>query len=450
MSADTLGLSEMDIMLVTITTVDGVEPTFDIVSTPNGKMLDNVVEAPGRMVITLRDKVLYDSGEYEAGKSGMSIRVRGNSSAIVYDKKPYNLKLEKKSDLLQRNKEKYKSKHWLLLLDGPKVQTFLALFLSRQLDFHWTPSCTFANVVVNGDYRGLYHLIESVKAEDGRIDLDDETGFMVEHDNYYWKENFYIESIWGERQHFTLKYPDDDALDDADTDYIRQTLQQMQSSMDDGTYADCIDLPSFAKYLLGQDILGSSDHRGSNKYVAKYDNTADTRVFMPCMWDFNDNMSISPDEFAPVHTGTPYFFSHMLTSSPALLEEYIRQWKQLKAKGFEQQIFDVIDSLDHIPNKTDIEASARLDRQRYENVPYVSTLNRLIQRARTWYTERLVWLDDTIHRLDVATDIDAPHIEAHRTSPLYYNLQGIAQSEPYDGLNIVVDEQGRRRKVYIR
>ena len=140
----------------------------------------------------------------------------------------------------------------------------------------------------------------------------------------------------------------------------------------------------------------------------------------------------------------------MLASSPALLEEYIRQWKQLKAKGFEQQIFDVIDSLDHIPNKTDIEASVRLDRQRYETIPYVSTLNRLIQRARTWYTERLVWLDDTIHRLDVATDIDAPHIEAHRTSPLYYNLQGIAQSEPYDGLNIVVDEQGRRRKVYIR
>lgn len=75
----------------------------------------------------------------------------------------------------------------------------------------------------------------------------------------------------------------------------------------------------------------------------------------------------------------------MLASSPALLEEYIRQWKQLKAKGFEEGIFDCIDSLDHLPDKPDLEASVRLDRQRYETIPYASTLNSYIQRARTWY-----------------------------------------------------------------
>ena len=113
----------------------------------------------------------------------------------------------------------------------------------------------------------------------------------------------------------------------------------------------------------------------------------------------------------------------MLASSPALLEEYIRQWKQLKAKGFEEGIFDCIDSLDHLPDKPDLEASVRLDRQRYETIPYASTLNSYIQRARTWYTERLVWMDDTITRMDISTHVKAVPDVAGRHAPLYYNLQ---------------------------
>ena len=67
---------------------------------------------------------------------------------------------------------------------------------------------------------------------------------------------------------------------------------------------------------------------------------------------------------------------------------------------------------------------ARLNRQRYETIPYASTLNSYIQRARTWYTERLVWMDDTITRMDISTHVKAVPDVAGRHAPLYYNLQG--------------------------
>ena len=105
-----------------IQTVDSEEPTCDYVSAPAGcmgKTIANATKVPGRMVIYQHidesDSVLYDSGDYEKDVSGMTIRIRGNSSAYG-TKKPYKIKLQKKKDLLFRGDEAtYKDKDWLLL-----------------------------------------------------------------------------------------------------------------------------------------------------------------------------------------------------------------------------------------------------------------------------------------------------------------------------------------------
>ena len=90
-----------------IETVDGVEPTCERVYAPAGSWGSTVnsEKTPGRLIMYSRiegkDSVLYDSGDYEKDVSGMTIKVRGNSSA-VNDKKPYKVKLQKKFDLLMR------------------------------------------------------------------------------------------------------------------------------------------------------------------------------------------------------------------------------------------------------------------------------------------------------------------------------------------------------------
>ena len=450
---DSLHLKKLDVVLMQIETIDGVEPTYDVAPSPYGgaSSITNAVEVPGRMTMSLGDSVFYDSGEYKEGKQGITMHVRGNSSALISDKKPYHLKLQHKNDLMFRGKEEFRSKHWVLLQEGPMLHIPLGLFVSEQLDMQWTPKSRLVNLVVNGDYRGLYHLIENPRSEDGRIETDDETGFLAEYDCYWWKETVSFSSLYGTNLKYTLKYPDEDDYTFAYLAYIGQTLHQMETSMADGTYPKYVDVPSFAKYLLGQDIIGSYDSRGCQKYFVKYDNTDQTTIHMPCMWDFNDNMSSaqSPTEFVRIHTSNDYCFSYMFNSNQSLMEEYIRQWERLKENQFQRKLTHFLDSVRRAPNRLDVNASILLDRQRWNYTRYMRSIDAYIRYARNWYNERLPWLEDTISRMAETTRVlDISH--ASWQPQLYYNLQGIPQTTPYHGINIVIDDEGRRRKVYLK
>ena len=102
-----------------VETVDGEEPTYDVAYAPegqNGKGITNATKVPGRIRLVQDGIDLYDSGEYVAKTSGMTIKVRGNTSAADSPKKPYKIKLQVKADLLNRgNDAKYADKNWILI-----------------------------------------------------------------------------------------------------------------------------------------------------------------------------------------------------------------------------------------------------------------------------------------------------------------------------------------------
>ena len=116
-------LKKINIPLLIINTDDGVDPQGYRIDHPEGCVgigLTGNEYKTGRMVMTLLDSVIYDSGEYAVGASGVRIRLRGNTSTL-WSKKPYKLKLSKKFDLLQRGDKKYCSKDWVLL-SCPKIE----------------------------------------------------------------------------------------------------------------------------------------------------------------------------------------------------------------------------------------------------------------------------------------------------------------------------------------
>lgn len=98
--------------LVEITTVNGAEPTATALETPEGCVGNGIVSeyVPGRIVISLDGKTTYDSGDYAKGESGMRIKIRGNTSGMLLDQKPYKIKLSKKADLLSRGIKDCKDK----------------------------------------------------------------------------------------------------------------------------------------------------------------------------------------------------------------------------------------------------------------------------------------------------------------------------------------------------
>lgn len=100
------------------------------------------------------------------------IRGRGNSTWSA-PKKPYRLKLKDSTTLLSGVS---KSKHWALLAnyyDPSALRNAVAMRLGAQVSgLAWTPASQFVEVVLNGQYVGLYQLIETVRVDSTRVNVD--------------------------------------------------------------------------------------------------------------------------------------------------------------------------------------------------------------------------------------------------------------------------------------
>lgn len=100
------------------------------------------------------------------------IKIRGNTTAGG-EKKPYNIKFNKKQTVLGMNG---KAKKWSLLanaFDKSLIRNALVMQLASAMGLDYTSECRFVDVYVNGTYQGNYLLIESVETGAGRIEISD-------------------------------------------------------------------------------------------------------------------------------------------------------------------------------------------------------------------------------------------------------------------------------------
>ena len=110
-------------------------------------------------------KQLYD------GK--MTMHVRGNQTALA-EKKPYKLKLDKKTDIFGMGK----NKHWVLLAnayDMSLLRNKTAYDLSGEMGLTYMSS-EWVEVMLNGEYIGNYQLCEHIRVGEERVDIYDWEG----------------------------------------------------------------------------------------------------------------------------------------------------------------------------------------------------------------------------------------------------------------------------------
>lgn len=173
-NVDVSEIAALGLPVVVIETAGHEEPKCEFVPAPpgcNGDAIVNATKVPGEGYIVMGDSILWQSGKYLGGVSGLTIRIRGNSSAYA-DKKPYKLKLQREADLVDGNPQ-YADKEWLLIKnDTISFNTQIGLKVSSLVGMPWTPRSRLVNVIINGDYRGLYTLTENVKRNTrARIDV---------------------------------------------------------------------------------------------------------------------------------------------------------------------------------------------------------------------------------------------------------------------------------------
>ena len=388
-----------------VTTVDGEEPTCEIVSAPAGSWGStiNAEKVPGRLVIYDNidgvDSVLYDSGDYEKDVSGMTIRVRGNSSARP-ERKPYKIKLQKKRDLLFRGVDSvYKDKEWVLLRDN-NMYTSTAFFISKMVDMIWVPGHRYVNLVINDVYRGMCLLTESVKRNpDCRLNVDKHSGFIFECDIYWWNEPVYVYSNDNPSYNYTFKYPDEDDITEEQLAYMQSLVYALDSSLTADNYPDLIDVRSWAKWCLVHDIMGIKDGGGCNRFYTKYDTTAESKIYMPLAWDF-DMAERTPNAWSRCHT--VYMKKLFNNSNKAFVHEYIRAWCMIRDNFIDEV-------MDHYDELVASDLGHALDNCFYlYDVIWGDDLwfEYLALWRHQWLQERYAWLDTNIMAMHVPNDVN--------------------------------------------
>lgn len=401
MPTDLASIFRLGLPVFNIETVDHEEPTCDYVACPAGSMgagIRNTTKVPGKLDIYFTDSITpdYSSGEYQQDVSGITFRIRGNTSAYT-EKKPYKIKLQKKANLMLRgDNATYKDKDWVLLKD-PNLLTLIGCRIGELMGLQWSPRCRYVNVMVNGDYRGMYLLMESVKRnKDARLNVGSD-GYVFELDPYWWNEDGqYVNSKFTPSYNYTFKYPDWEDMDEAQTDYIQNVITTYENSVGQATYTKYIDVESFAAWLLGHDLFGTYDSGGSNMYFTKYDSSDTTLIRMANMWDF-DSAEMLRDAWSNLHIHRfPQFFE---SQNKEFARKYVKKWNEIKGTFF-TDILDFVDDFAASDEGKAFDNSIKYDNERWD---YTNQgLAHEVEQTHNWFDRRKVWLPQAIATIDTA------------------------------------------------
>ena len=419
-----------NIPVLEIETVNHETPTYTVVYAPEGCIGTSITDnkyVSGKMTMSLKEKILYDSKDYQKDVSGMRIKVRGNSTGAYLNQHPFKIKLSKKFDLLTRGDDSYKHKEWLLLPmytwnikmtnHQSNILNIAGLIISKIVGMAWTPEYDFVHMVLNGEYQGMYYLIEPVSRGDQRVNID-KTGFLIEHDTFWWNEDVYFRTNYQTNTYaYTYKYPDsDDVTEDIQNSMITYMNEIEKAIYEDGDITNYIDIESFAKWMIVHDILGTDDAAGCNRYLCRNNNTS--LLQMGPTWDY-DSMFRS-DSWSTIHFFTPFYYPELFKNE-IFVQTYINIWKQIRPT-----IIDNIQSYleeVYIKYKDVFDENMAIHNTKYPN-ENMNTFQSQISEVKEKLIERIAIMDNLMKQYDDQTVIN--NITSNNmTNYHFYNLFGI-------------------------
>ncbi len=259
------------------------------------------------------------------------IKGRGNST-FGLDKKPFQFRLAEKADLFGFGE----AKAWNLLADGydeTGMRNLITMGLARALDMDFVPDGRIVDLYCNGEYYGMYYLSEKVEVGETRVairDMEEETEELYtkqqwenmetaesEDGNRKWAEVDSVqEDITGgyliERE-LEERYPEEVSgfitkqgniyalkspkyASEEQVAYIAGKMQEFEDALEeeDGYnpdtgrhYTELIDLDSFVKKYLVEEISKNYDGGVTSSFFYKQEDSVSTKLYAGPVWDFD-------------------------------------------------------------------------------------------------------------------------------------------------------------------
>lgn len=401
-------LLAIDMPLVVVETDSGQDPRCDLVMAPPGcagaSVINNYYEN-GRLWIIHRGDTLYDSGAYKKNRSGMSIKIRGNMSSFRDVTRPsYKFKLQKKTGLFDKEVGSFGNEWYgedFILINYTSSKDFrnhVGRHIAKVIGFQWEPASRFVNVVLNGDYSGLYILSEPVDRRPDHVDVEAD-GFILEDDAYWWNADGYVIHTpkLALPMAYTFKYPDDEDISEGYVESVKKYLVEVENAIYGGQdLSGVIDLRSFVNWLLAHDVLGTWDALGANIYLYKKDWSPQSLLQMGPLWDFDSAFNVE-DVWCTMHNRSEgSFFYNELLKREDFVEMYQKRWEEVGASLYDEAM-RVADSL-LVNHGEAINQSRRLYSEIWLDGNYVTAEENHLQ-VEQWFRQRIPWMGNAVKKI---------------------------------------------------
>jgi len=391
----------------------------------------------------------------------MEIEYRGSTSRRLFPKKSYGIEFkevngeDKDVDIFGFGAEE----DWVLYgpySDKTFMRNSLIYLLSNQIGVY-APETQFVEVEFRGDYLGVYAMIEKIKRDDVRLQLEGLSplvsdpqaitgGYILKIDktsgdtgNSDWAgDALYSERLGfrsnygadgdflnyppygdkrGEETYFLYEYPDRDLITAQQKAYIKNYITEFEEALlaedfsgDDRPYADYIDLNSFADFFILNELSANPDGYRLSTYMHK---DRGEKLKMGPIWDFNlafgnDGRSQTEGWLYQYNRNYPgdlwliHFWWEKLLEDPQFRSVIKERW-ELHTAG-RLSVGNIIDITAQW--KTFLTSNGAVDRN-YERWPvlgqalpfnsYVGqSYDDEVSYLQNWILERHNWMDDQI------------------------------------------------------
>lgn len=381
----------------------------------------------------------------------MKIRGRGNTSWTDYDKKPYRFKLSLGIKLLDMPK----SKNYCLLAHAEDQNAFLrntaGYKVSQLMNLAYTPDRRAVELVLNGQYLGLYFLSETVRVDKDRVaitkQLDNETdptlitgGWLLEIDNADDPEQVKITEGNGNVARFTHKLPE--SLSSAQNEYLLGQLNAINSAVyytdkNSTEWQNYINLDTIARYYIVQEVLDNYEAFNCNTYLYKQRGNENIWSFGP-VWDFTAAYRRNSQQFIYQNNELQQVWIAEIAKFPAFQTKVRELWAQF----YTNQYPTISSYLDSFINSMSTAIAAD-----YQCWPAYGTANpsTALSQFKDLFEQRVQWLNSQWSK---ESGIDNINIDNNAPAQ-YYNLQGMKVEAPTKGLYIKI-ANGKATKVIVK
>lgn len=336
----------------------------------------------------------------------LEIKGRGNWSWNHYHKKPYKIKFATKQTPLGLDK----SRHFILMPhasdDSGYLRNFAGFELSRLLNMPYTPTETPVELMVNGEYLGLYFLCEKIRVEGGRVDIVEQADGEIIPENVTggWLLELSDDGDVVISQHqnndpqnpiFNFVSRSPEVLSSVQRNYIHDLIKEVDSCIyvtdkSDQGWEHYLDMNTVARFYIIHEVMENVESFSGSLFMYK-DLGDDEKLHFGPVWDFDNSFyqkATTGDHFIfDYNTHYPFLWIKELLKFPRFQHALRDAWNEF----MENRVWDV--TLQRIWQWRELLADAKLkDKLRW----YQYASAKPEERAFTFLhviSNKVAWLD---------------------------------------------------------